>query len=367
MGHSATINKSCQAPKISSNDLNHLRPRPHSTATTQALVSLPAVLLVIASAGFGMLFAWQVGSKHDAVLGALSVAMALGLELSKPFAISSAFAQLRQWRVITAISLALVGLLAAGYSLQAELTFMSRTRGDLVAERAGERDAAQRAADRYDRLQTELTALKPASSKERDMDAYLARRAALQTDLRAAEHDRQSVPVVSAPDPGALALSAYAASLGVKTDPQTLGLWLPLIGVLALEIGAAFSVVLVRSVNVDRVAHVAHAHSAGDVAARDEPPGVSTDEGAPPRPKRTRPKSRRRDGDDDQTPRKRGLSGLLDAVQANGGKVVSLSQRKLARQIGVSRRTRERALRDAAAAGAVMLESGKHGTRFALA
>jgi DNA-binding transcriptional regulator YhcF (GntR family) len=61
------------------------------------------------------------------------------------------------------------------------------------------------------------------------------------------------------------------------------------------------------------------------------------------------------------------LSGLLDAVQANGGKVVSLSRRKLARQTGVSRRTLERAMRDAAAAGAVMLETGKTGTRLALA
>jgi transcriptional regulator GlxA family with amidase domain len=61
------------------------------------------------------------------------------------------------------------------------------------------------------------------------------------------------------------------------------------------------------------------------------------------------------------------LSGLLDAMQANGGKVVSLSRRKLARQTGVSRRTLERAMRDAAAAGAVMLETGKTGTRLALA
>ena len=82
MGHSATINKSCQAPKISSNDLNHLRPRPHSTATTRALVSLTAVLLVIASAGFGMLFAWQVGSKHNAVLGALSASNSASLSRS---------------------------------------------------------------------------------------------------------------------------------------------------------------------------------------------------------------------------------------------------------------------------------------------
>src|SRR6202795_2345333 len=77
----------------------------HPARTTAMLVSLASALLVIASAGFGMLFAWQVGSKHDAVLGSLSVAMALGLEISKPFAISGAFASLRQWRVITAASL----------------------------------------------------------------------------------------------------------------------------------------------------------------------------------------------------------------------------------------------------------------------
>ena len=40
---------------------------------------------------------------------------------------------------------------------------------------------------------------------------------------------------------------------------------------------------------------------------------------------------------------------------------------EVARQIGVSRRTLERALRDAAAAGAVWLETGKTGTRLALA
>jgi hypothetical protein len=318
-----------------------------------------------------MLFAWQVASKHDAVLGSLSVAMALGLELSKPFAISSAFASLRRWNVVTAACLSLVGLFAIAFSLQAELTFMSMTRGDLVAERASISDAAQRAEARYERVQASLGELKPLSSKERDTDAYLRRREALQAELNTAEHDRQSTPVVSAPDPGATALAAYAASLGWKLDAGTLGLWLPLIGVLALELGAAFSVVL-RSVAGAQVAHVAHADETGVPALTI---GNANRECAPPQQptvpqKHATPAKRRqkrRDDDDDQAPRKRGLTGLLDAVQGSGGKVVSLSQRKLARQIGVSRRTLERALRDAAAAGAVVLDTGKTGTRLALA
>ena len=239
-----------------------------------------------------------------------------------------------------------------------------------MAERASISDAAQRADSRYKEVEVELAALKPVSSKERDTDAYLRRREALQTELHHAEHDRQSTPVVSAPDPGAAALSAYAASLGWRIDTQTLGLFLPLIGVLALELGAAFSVVLVRSVAGAHVAHVAHADETGVPALTI---GTANRECAPPQQptvaeKRATPvkrRAKRRGDDDDQAPRKRGLAGLLDVVQ--GGKVVQLSQRKLARQIGVSRRTLERAMRDAAEAGAVMLETGRSGTRLALA
>jgi hypothetical protein len=374
MAYSATVNKRCQDPKNSDQQPQALSsPSVHSNTTTRLLVSAAAALLVIASAGFGMLFAWQVGSKHDAVLGALSVAMALGLEISKPLAISCAFVSLRQWRIITAAALALVGVLAVGYSLQAELTFMSTIRGDLVAERASVRDAAQRAEERYRKAVADLDALKPSGTTKNATAVYLERRDALQAEMRAAEQDRRAVPVVTVADPGAVALATYVGALGVKTDAQTLGLWLPLMGVLALEIGAASSVVLVRAVNAERVAHVAHARSAGDAVARSEAPAVSTDERAPPKsaPRGAQERStrRRRNDDDDRSggQRKRGLSGLLDAVQASGGKVVNLSQRKLARQIGVSRRTLERAMREAAAAGAVVLDTGRSSTRLALA
>lgn len=79
--------------------------------------------------------------------------MALGLEITKPFAIASVFTSLREWRFIQAAALALAGGLAIAYSIQAERTFMSMTRGDLVAERAGDADAAKKAEARYgDRL-----------------------------------------------------------------------------------------------------------------------------------------------------------------------------------------------------------------------
>jgi hypothetical protein len=264
------------------------------------LVSLASALLVIASAGFGMLFAWQVGSKHDAVLGALSVAMALGLEISKPFAISNAFASLRQWRVMTAAALTLVGALAVGYSLQAELMFISMTRGDLVAERAGDRDAAMRAEERYRRAEADIAALKPAGTSKCATAAYLERRDALQNEMHQAEQDHRAVPIVAYADPGAVALSAYVGALGVKADPQQLGLWLPLVGVLALEIGAAFSVVLVRSV-VAVPRDIQMPVSTGDAVSQE--PSADVSSGTPAK----RPKAKRRD----REPPSKGRQGAM--------------------------------------------------------
>jgi hypothetical protein len=222
MSHSDTINKASQHLSSRPNNPNSLaQPTSHSARTTAMLVTLASVLLVVASAGFGMLFAWQVGSRHDLTLGILSVAMAAGLELSKPFAISSAFAALRSWRVITATSLLLVGLLAIGYSLQAELTFMSMTRGDLVAERASVRDAAQRAASRYQKAEADLAALKPSGTTKSATAVYLERREALQNELNQAEHERQSAPVISVADPGGCRAGGLCRRVGRQDRRST--------------------------------------------------------------------------------------------------------------------------------------------------
>jgi Bacterial regulatory proteins, gntR family len=370
MPNLATRNEDKQSLSPRSNPAKHLSPpASHSSRASRALVSLAAVLLVVASAGFGCTFAWRLGAQQgDELLGLLSIAMALGLELSKPFAVASAFTQLRSFRIVTATALTVVGLLAIAFSLQSELTFMSMTRGDLVAGRASVRNAQQRAETRYQKVQASLDALNPVSNKDRDLNAYLEQRAALQADLRAAEKDRETVPAITSADPGAVALAAYAASLGLKIDPAVLGLWLPLVGVLALEAGAAFSVVLVRSVNSEKVAHVAQPLNTGDAAALQTACAVEDRKEAGPLAKRAAKPKRRKDDDDDQAgPRKRGLSGLIDAVQANGGSVVSLSQRKLARQLGVGRTTLQRALNDLVDAGAAVLDTSRIGTTVTLA
>ena len=351
------------------NNNKSLRPRPHLNSL---LVSLFAALLVIASASFGVLFAWRAGSKHDALLGVISVAMALGLEGAKPFAIDGAFRSLRQLRIVQSAALALVGALAVMFSLQAELSFAAMTRGDMVAERAGEADVALRAEQRYRRAETELAAIKPTGTSKIATSAYLSRREALQNELRQAEQDRRAAPAAVVADPGAVALSTYARALGFKTDAQTLGLWLPLVGVLALEIGAAFAVVLVRATSVPAVSSVTASPVlppesptlTGDAVAHKSAESVHTRKSGPPKTKRR--DRRPPDADAGRGPPKRGLSGLIETMKANGG-VIDLSQRKLARKLGASRTTLQRALNDLAEAGAVILDTSKAGTRLALA
>jgi hypothetical protein len=360
----------------------------HASTLSSFLVTTAAVLLVVASAGFGCLFAWQTGSRHDTALGVLSVAMAVGLELSKPFAISSAFAEFRRLRIVTAAMFALVGLLAIAYSLQAELTLISIVRGDLIAARAAEQDATRKAEGRYQRAEVALKALpptRPASTlqaeimaidvtpgimidgvpcggtlngkvtrewcpKRAALVAELAtseRRSALEALMQQAEQDLRVAPRIATSDPGAVALATYAAALGAKADADTMARWLPLIGVLALEVGAAFSVVLVKSVRPRMVAQVAQPEEASDPAARKLALGGNND------------------GADNARPLKRGLPALLDTVRANGG-AVEISQRKLARKLGVSRTSLQRAMRGLARDGQVTLTSSARGTRIAL-
>jgi hypothetical protein len=61
-----------------------------STSLPIVVAQSSAVALVVASAGFGALFAYKVGIEHSILLAGLSVLMAVALEAVKPLAIAQA-------------------------------------------------------------------------------------------------------------------------------------------------------------------------------------------------------------------------------------------------------------------------------------
>ena len=62
------------------------------------VASACAVGLVVASAGFGAVFAWQIGIQHGFVLACLTVLFAVALEGIKPLAINAALQALDRGR-----------------------------------------------------------------------------------------------------------------------------------------------------------------------------------------------------------------------------------------------------------------------------
>ena len=247
------------------------------SVSTSILGKFAAGALICASAGLGATYAWTSGAHHGPVLAGLLVLFALGLEVCKPLSISYAFDAFRQWRVVQGAALALLGLVAVTYSLTAELSLMAQSRGDLVAERTQLSDTSAKASDRYDRSKLEPLTL-PTTRPKAELDAKIAgllqtpgadgckeingkvtrdvcpqvaelkveaaraeRREKLEAVMEAAERDTATAPVAKVADPGAAALSAYLALIGLVVDPKLLSNLLVLVGVLALEAGSALS------------------------------------------------------------------------------------------------------------------------------
>ena len=173
---------------------------------------------------------------------------------------------------------------------------------------------------------------------------------------------RRRAPAISAPDPGATALSAYGEALGFRVSPDRLGLWLPLLGVLALEIAAAFAVVLVRATAPWDTSAPA---KTADVVSQPSPAEVSHDRHPGTPAKRQKAKWRDTDPPDAGTPAARGVQALLAPFR--DGNAVRASQRQIARTLGIGRSTVNRLLREMADAGELVVATSKSGTQFALA
>ncbi len=248
---------------------------------------IAAALLITASAGFAAYFTWSVNRHEWWPLIVFAVCFALGLELAKPLAVHAIGGALRSWHFGRVAVLSLFVVVAVAYSLTASLQLMARTRSDGVSERVGTSQAASDARKALEGLRLELAATHQARSPAevqplidaKLVNPKLLRCAAPLEDPKlraicgevatlraeAARSDRRAVLGVRiaeleatasaqgtstserVADPSAVALATYFRALGVQVEAQRLGDWLVLVGVIALEVGALFSVVLVQA------------------------------------------------------------------------------------------------------------------------
>lgn len=306
--------------------------------------------------------------------------------MAKPFSIAAAFDAFRSSRFGQGFAVALLGIVAISYSLSAELSLWASMRSDRVAVRVAESNVATNARDQYQRAKLELDGLlstRPSSELQSFIDGVLIdpraggcaeingkytrehcpqvaewkaeqarsqRREQLQQTIRETEVVIASGPVAKIADPGATALSTYLAILGLKVEPSLLTELLILVGVVALELGSALSLVLVQAVSGSSVPRpstapdqtlnsepgtepwstVVHAGNTGDVAAREK-----------------------------------AKAAIVDQLEKRGGSLAK-SERGLAALIGASRQTTRRAINGLVIAGLVAAEASRNGTLLRL-
>jgi hypothetical protein len=219
-----------------------------STHLASALAKVAASALVVASAGFGAVYAGGLGAEQGTLVAILSVGMAVGLELAKPFSIAAAFDAFRSRRVGQGLAVALLGLVAVSYSLSAELSLWASMRSDRIAERAATSNIAINVRDTYQRAKSELAGL-PAARASGELQALIdgvmidpraggclavdgpftkthcpqvaewkveqarsQHRSQLEQTIREAQGTMASGPVAKAADPGSEALASISQS-----------------------------------------------------------------------------------------------------------------------------------------------------------
>ncbi len=358
--------------------------------SSSTIAKLAAASLIVASAGLGCVYAWTTGNHHGPALGALLVLMAIGLEIAKPVSIAAAFEAFKRWRFFQGAALALLGAVAVTYSLTAELSLMATSRGDLVAERSSQSAASQRAESRYNQAKAELATLPTTRTKEeldakitallatpgadgcREINGQVTRRVCpqvaelktesaraeqrnkLQETMVEAESQMAKAPAVKAPDPAATALAAYLALIGILVRPELLTEILILVGVLALEVGSALSLVMVRSVEFEMPKPVPQTINVPMVQQPQAEEVVQV-----VHPENTG------DGKPADTQRDQVKKRILNQLKSSGGKV-SGSQRGLSKLIGADKTTMRRAISGLVAAGVIAMEATRNGTMLRL-
>jgi biotin operon repressor len=358
-----------------------------ASAVNSCVARAAAIGLIVASAGFGAVYAWSTASTHGPLLAALAVLMAVSLDVIKPAAVVAALAAFRSLAIVRGALLTLLALVAVAYSLSAELSLFAKARTDSIAERVDhaqrvgaavalrKRTAADLAAlDKPNRTSAEVRAYvastRQGTKARADIEAELARAESyegVKVRLDAAQDVLAELGGVKVADPGASALAGYLAALGVNVDPARLTDMLVLCGVLALEVGSALGMLV--CVPMGRVPNVPLEGRAQQTRFADAvvTPSVGMTTAPIVRPAQTSVFPSVVMGDHplttaDQSAR----SKVLALVLASGGSLRA-GHRDLAAQLGVSKTAVAFALRGLRDDGVLTTRAGATGTTLTLA
>lgn len=359
------------------------------TRTATRVVAISGTIgLVLASAGFGAVFAYKVGIQHSILLAGLSILMTVALEAVKPLAIASAIQALREWRPLTALPLLILGLIAVVYSMTAELSLVSVSKGELIAERQAETNSAGDAERKRKRIERELDAIgitRPSQAISSDLNSLLSdsrlsdckakldswrldavckeKVSPLRTELATAERREHleaqlnGVETIASKDadPGSKALATYLAAIGVMVSPEIVAQWLILVPVLALEFGSALGVVLVQAISPPS-------------GATDSTKGINSDgrsAGGTPSSGLGGPPQNTALPESSDMMREKVKAAIVDHLKASGGSLSS-GERRLAKILGSNRGTLKRAIDGLVLAGIVSLEATRNGSTIRL-
>ena len=153
---------------------------------------------------------------------------------------------------------------AIAYSLTSEIALVAGTKADLAATRQNEGDNSDARRTKYDQALAELRLIMP-SRLVPEVEAEILRTtdskrvAKLRGEIaRTQERERlQAIVTAYKPgmhreaDPGASAIATYLKAFGFAVSVPTLSQFLALVPVLALELGSALSVLLLRSLEAE--------------------------------------------------------------------------------------------------------------------
>lgn len=336
----------------------------HTTGAVRLVAVVACSGLVVASAGFGAVYAYTIGIQHGYVLAGLTIMMAVALELVKPLAIHGAFVAWGHWRTWgKAIALSILGLVAVAYSLTAELALTAASKADLVAQRSREGSTATTDKTKYDSAVAELKLIHPSRTvPEIEADIVrttdLKRIAKLKGEKARTERREKLQAIVNnyqpgverVADPGSTSIATYLASFGIAISVITLSQWLNLVPVLALELGSALSMVLVAFVS----------------PSVREPSTITLEPERSPETRAERLLPNHEVGGFAFSAERQAVAQSLLVHLENHGGTIAGNERSLAAKLGTNKSTLRRTARGLADAGLVVVDATKEGTQLSL-